>query len=225
MRDTIARACTPTSPKFGLLDSEPRPMVLPRTRSWLRRRGQVPSPIATLAPGRVLVEGQAEGAAEYVAPISGRSAIGFRLLIERESGMRGWQTVHDHVEFGSFELRDASGAILVRACRDALELGVGEHGGEGGPFRPLPQPIVDLVPLSVSVQGVLFHHVGIRWREWVLEPGASVWMRGSVVSELREHVTVGYRELGRELVLTGGAAAPLEIHGLAQLRQPPPSAR
>jgi hypothetical protein len=189
-------------------------MALLRTRSWLRRRirGHTASPIASLGLGRALVEGKVEGAAERVAPISGRVAIGYRLLIERESGMRGWEPVHDRVDFGAFELRDASGAIRVRACAGALELGVGERGGEGGPFRPLPAPIVQRVAARMSIHGVLFHHVAIRWREWVLEPGAAVWMRGSVVSEPCEHAAIGYRELGRMLVLTGGAGAPLEIH-------------
>lgn len=184
--------------------------------SLLRRRGRGPvSPIASLGQigrlVRTVVEGELVGRAEHVAPISGRPAIGYRLLIERESGVRGWEPVHEDVGFGEFELRDASGSIRVRPCSGALELGVGEYGGEGGPFRPLPDVVERLVAARMAVHGVLFH-VGVRWREWVLEPGALVWIRGSVVSEPCEHETVGYRQLGRKLVLTGCAAAPLEIY-------------
>lgn len=188
-------------------------MVLLRLRTALvrLRRGRAArTPIAALGPGPASVEGRVAGSADLLAPISGRAAIGYRLLIERETGVRGWVAVVERSEFGDFELCDSSGVIRVRASCSTTELEVAERGGEGGPFRPLPAEVVRLIAARMPVQGVLFHK-GFRWREWVLEPDREVRVRGSVVSVASEAEPVGYREFGRALVLGGGAGAPLEI--------------
>jgi hypothetical protein len=175
----------------------------------LRRGTSTRTPIAALAPGRADVQGRAEGRAELRAPISGRSAIGFRVLIEQEQGVRGWVPVLDLAEFADFELRDRSGTIRVLASRSILDVNVGEHGGDGGPFRPLPARVLELIESRVLVHGVLFHK-GFRWREWVLEDGREIIVRGRVVSEPGDS-SLGYRRLSEELVLAGGSAAPLVV--------------
>lgn len=175
----------------------------------LRRVGSTRTPIATLAPGRADVHGRAAGPAELRAPISGRTGIGFRLLIEQEQGVRGWVVVLDLAEFADFELSDRSGAIRVQASTSIIDMSVGEHGGMGGPFRPLPARVVQLIASRVPVQGVLFHK-GFRWREWVLEPDREIRVRGQVVAVPTDQ-PIGYRDLGHALVLAGGTQLPLEI--------------
>ncbi|MFV8752505.1 GIDE domain-containing protein [Nannocystaceae bacterium ST9] len=175
----------------------------------LRRATSTRTPIGALGPGRADVHGRAAGPAELRAPISGRTGIGFRLLIEQEQGVRGWVAVVDHAEFADFELRDRSGVIRVQASTSIIDLDVGERGGMGGPFRPLPASVVQLIATRVPVQGVLFHK-GFRWREWVLEPDREVRVRGQVVAIPSEQ-PIGYRELGHALVLAGGNGRPLEI--------------
>lgn len=176
----------------------------------LRRATSTRTPIATLEPGRADVRGRASGPAELRAPVSGRTAIGFRLLIEQEHGVRGWVAVLDLAEFADFELCDRSGVIRVQASTSTLDMSVGERGGMAGPFRPLPARVVQLIAARVPVQGVLFHK-GFRWREWVLEPDREVRIRGQVMV-IPNDQPVGYRDFGHTLVLAGGSSLPLEIH-------------
>lgn len=185
---------------FGLFTA-----VIVRLRRATSRR----TPIATLTPGRAEVHGRVAGTADRCAPISGRTGIGFRLLIEQEQGVRGWVVVLDLAEFADFELCDRSGVIRVQASTSIIDMSVGEHGGKGGPFRPLPARVVELIASRVPVHGVLFHK-GFRWREWVLEPDRDVRVRGQVVAIPTEQ-PIGYRELGHALVLAGGTSLPLEI--------------
>jgi hypothetical protein len=176
----------------------------------LRRATSTRTPIATLAPGLATVHGRVTGPAERRAPISGRTGVGFRVLIEQERGVSGWVSVLDLVEFADFELCDRSGAIRVQASSSIIDMDVGEHGGVGGPFRPLPARVVELIESRVHLHGVLFHK-GFRWREWVLEPDREVGVRGQVVA-IPTDQPVGYRDLAHTLVLAGGTHFPLVIH-------------
>jgi hypothetical protein len=176
----------------------------------LRRASSTRTPIATLAPGRADVHGHAAGPSQLCAPISGRTGIGFRLLIEQEQGVAGWVAVLDLAEFADFELCDRSGAIRVQASTSIISMSVGERSGMGGPFRPLPARVFELIAERVPIQGVLFQK-RFRWREWVLEPDREVRVRGQVVA-IPTDQTIGYRKLGHTLVLAGGTNLPLEIH-------------
>ncbi len=176
----------------------------------LRRSTQPLGPaIASLRPGWVDVQGLVQGSGLVRAPISGREGVGWRVLIEQEQGMRGWVTVVDTFEFTDFALADASGAIAVKAAGSPITLEVGERGGRGGPFNPLPAAVQSLIHAQVPVHGVLFHK-GFRWREWVLEAGEAVQVRGHVVS-LPGEQGVGYRRFDEVLVLIGAGSRPLEI--------------
>ncbi len=175
----------------------------------LRRASSVRTPIAALGLGHADIQGRVVGPATRQAPITGRPAVGYRLLIEQEQGVGGWLAVLDVAEFGDFELRDPSGVILVQASSSIFNVNVGEHGGTGGPFRPLPSAVVQLIASRVPVQGVLFHK-RFRWREWVLEPDSEVRVRGQVVAVPSEQ-PIGYRELGHALVLAGCTSHPLQI--------------
>ncbi len=176
----------------------------------LRRASAARTPIAALGLGRADVHGRAAGPAELCAPISGRKGIGFRLLIEQEQGVRGWVAVLDLAEFADFELCDRSGVIRVQASSSIIDMDVGERGGKGGPFRPLPDAVVHLIAARVPMRGVLFHK-GFRWREWVLEPDREVRVCGQVVAIPSEQ-TLGYRGLGQSMVLAGCTGHPLVIH-------------
>jgi hypothetical protein len=175
----------------------------------LRRRAERPvRTIASLTLGWAEVRGHARGGGDRVAPISGRPGLGWRVLVEQEFGI-GWMTVVDLSEFGDFQLEDASGSIRVRASDSPITLEVAEVRGQGGPFSPPPASVERLIAGATDPQGVLFHK-GFRWREWVLEDGREIVVRGRVVSEPGES-SLGYRRLSEELVLAGGEAAPLVV--------------
>jgi hypothetical protein len=180
----------------------------------LRRRAERPvRTIASLTPGWAEVRGRARGDrarvdGDKLAPISGRPGLGWRVLVEQESGV-GWVTVVEQSEFGDFELEDQSGSIRVRASDSPITLEVAELRGRGGPFSPPPASVERLIARATDPHGVLFHK-GFRWREWVLEDGREIVVRGRVVSEPGER-SLGYRRLSDELVLAGGVAAPLVV--------------
>jgi hypothetical protein len=143
------------------------------------------------------------------APISGRRGLGWRVLVEEESGMHGWVPIVDRSEFDDFEVEDKSGSIRVRASDTPITLEVAELRGRGGPFAPPPAAVERLIAEAASPRGVLFHK-GFRWREWVLSEGREVVVRARVVSVPGEE-SLGYRQLSEELVLAGGAARPIEV--------------
>lgn len=179
----------------------------------LRRRGSKALPaISTLRPGWAEVRGRAVASSNAVrrAPISGREGLGWRVLVEEESGVRGWVTLVDRSEFGDFELEDESGTISVRASASPTFLEVAEQRGHGGPFSPPPPSVERLIARHhADSRGVLFHK-GLRWREWVLEQGREVLVRGRVVSEASDE-SLGYRKLAEVLVLAGGTKRPIEF--------------
>jgi hypothetical protein len=175
----------------------------------LRRRSDRPArSIASLTPGWAEVRGHARGGGGKLAPISGRPGLGWRVLVEQEQGI-GWVTVVELSEFADFELEDHSGSIRVRASDSPITLEVAELRGRGGPFSPPPASVERLIVGATDPQGVLFHK-GFRWREWVLEDGREIMVRGRVVSEPGDR-SLGYRQLSEELVLAGGAATPLVV--------------
>ncbi len=164
--------------------------------------------IASLTPGWAEVRGRARGGSSTLAPISGRPGLGWRVLVEQESAA-GWVTVVEHSECGDFELEDPSGSIRVRASDSPIVIEVALHRGRGGPFSPPPAHVERLIAGATDPRGVLFHK-GFRWREWVLEEGSEVVVRGRVISEPGER-SVGYRRIDEELVLAGGTARPLQV--------------
>lgn len=182
----------------------------------LRRRSvRARQAIGELRPGWAEVRGRVHGSAGELhkpAPISGRRGIGWRVLVEQESGVRGWEPIVDLSEFVDFELRDDSGSIKVRASNSPISLDVGEQRGKGGPFSPPPAVVERLIARHANPQGVLFHK-GFRWSEWVLEDGREIRVKGRVMSVPAQDQTqlVGYRRLGEELILAGGTAQPLEL--------------
>ena len=169
--------------------------------------------IASLRPGWAEVRGRALAseaeAPLVVAPISGRAGLAWRLVVEQEAGVRGWETIIDRGECLDFRVEDDSGSILVRASHSPLVLDVAEQRGRGGPFAPPPFAVERLIVRSASPRGVLFHK-SFRWREWVLGDGREVRVRARAVSETSEE-TLGYRKLGNTLVLAGGASRPIEV--------------
>jgi hypothetical protein len=177
----------------------------------LRPRGKrAQRPISSLSPGWAVVRGRAcAGTQARRAPISGRQGLGWRVLVEQECGFGGWEPVVDLCEFEDFQLQDHSGSIRVRASDSPLTIDVAEQRGRGGPFAPPPFVVAQLIVRAASPQGVLFHK-GFRWREWVLEEGREIIVRGRVISEPGDEST-GYRELAEVLVLAGGTARPLEL--------------
>jgi hypothetical protein len=172
------------------------------------RRERPMRAIASLTAGWAEVRGHARGGEVKLAPISGRRGLGWRVVVEQELGI-GWVMVVERSEFDDFELEDHSGSIRVRASDSPITLEVAELRGRGGPFSPPPASVERLIAGATDPQGVLFHK-GFRWREWVLEDGREIIVRGRVVNEPGER-SVGYRQLSDELVLAGGDAAPLVV--------------
>lgn len=182
-----------------------------------QRNKRAQPPISSLSPGWAVVRGRAQldprspspGTQPRRAPISGRLGLGWRVLVEQERGFGGWEPVVDLCEFDDFELQDDSGSICVRASSSPIKIDIAEQRGHGGPFAPPPFVVAQLIVRAASPQGVLFHK-GFRWREWVLEAGSEILVRGRVISEPRNE-SAGYRKLAEVLVLAGGTARPLEL--------------
>lgn len=176
----------------------------------LRRRGaRSTRAIATLTPGWAEVRGCVHGPATMCGPISGRVGLGWRVLVEEETGLRGWQPVVDLCECVDFEVADDSGSIRVRAGNSPITIEVAEQRGHGGPFDPPPAVVERLIARAADPRGVLFHK-GFRWREWVLEDGREVVVQARVINEPGDR-SIGYRALADELVLAGGAARPIVV--------------
>ena len=178
----------------------------------LRRRANKALPsISNLRPGWAEVRGRviAPSAGVRRAPISGREGLGWRVLVEQETGVRGWKTVVDRSEFADFELEDESGTISVRAAHSPTVLEIAEQRGRGGPFAPPPPSVERLIASHGNSRGVIFHK-GIRWREWVLEDGREIRVRARVITE-PSNESQGYRKLSEVLVLAGGTTHPIEF--------------
>src|SRR5690606_22609447 len=100
----------------------------------LRRRGaRSARAIAPLTPGWAEVRGCVHVPATMCGPISGRVGLGWRVLVEEETGLRGWQPVVDLCECVDFEVADDSGSIRVRAGNSPITIEVAEQRGHGGP--------------------------------------------------------------------------------------------
>lgn len=175
-----------------------------------RRAGELPA-ISSLRPGWAEARGRVTctPAPRLRAPISDRQVLGWRVVIEQESGVRGWETIVERSECVDFELRDDSGAIEVRAADSPIVLEVAERRGQSGPFAPAPGAVERLIAAHADPRGVLFHK-RFRWREWALEDGREIVVRARVVSETSDEPR-GYRKLAEQLVLAGGSTRPLEL--------------
>lgn len=187
-------------------------LLLYRLRRFLSGAPRVA--IDSVRPGWVEVAGQVKGlqrdaGALCRAPISGREAVAWRVLIEQETGVRGWEPVVDLRDGVDFELDDGSGRIRVCAASSPLSLDVGERRGKGGPFAPPPAIVEQLIARHRNPHGVLFHK-GFRWREWVIEDGRQVRVNGWVKAVPGDRA-VGYRRVDDELVLAGADNRPLEV--------------
>jgi len=128
--------------------------------------------------GWIEIRGRVAVQRELRAPLSGRRAAGYWLVIEQERGPTAWEPVVVLSELAAFDVRDDTGRVAVRARPEVVHADIFEQRGRGGPFKPLPARVERLLhEHHRSTQGVLFGKA-FRWREQVLEPGHDVTVRG-----------------------------------------------
>lgn len=193
--------------------------------AWRRvRRPSGPVPIVELGPGPAHVHARVRADETARAPITGREAVAWSVVVEEERGALGWRPVLQLASSVPFTLEDQTGRVRVDASGKALELDLEERRGKGGPFRPLPAAVGRLMRRhGRGTQGVLFEK-GFRWRERVLLVGAEVYARGQAQATPREDVRAvsvregrgaspfkGYRSLEDELVIAGSEHSPVQI--------------
>jgi hypothetical protein len=180
-------------------------------------------PIRGLRGGYVEIEGVATGHHTRTAPLSGREALAWWLVVEEERGPLSWRrllTLHDAVDF---TIRDASGAIAIPSGGPRLQPDLPELRGHAGPFDPLPRQVESLLQAHQhETHGVLFGRA-FRWREQVLSPGQSIRARGWVdrrpvdaeheaIAAVAGHVfEAGYRGLEETLVWVDGPTGSLQL--------------
>lgn len=148
---------------------------------WTKRGRTVAAPtcaVGDIEDGIVEVEGTLEAPGLLRAPISGRRAAAWELVIELERGMFSWTTVVARSAAESLSLVDASGRVSLEA--DAPQLRV--HGpalcGRAGPFAAPPRAVLKLLwAHGCDPRGVIFCR-GFRWYERILAPGDAVRVRG-----------------------------------------------
>jgi hypothetical protein len=145
-----------------------------------------------------------------VAPLSGRSVVGYQFRIMDWDAGRGWQTVLVQTRCASFEIEDASGRARIDASGAELSL--------------TGYKVDELTADSPRLQGLglaTARHP-LRVEEWVLREGDDVAACG--LGELEPAATGGgdYRQgAATRLVLRASAEFPLLVSNEPEvLRQP-----
>jgi hypothetical protein len=180
-----------------------------RTARNARRRlkSAARAPLATAAPGRVLVHGDARAIGGLRSPITGEPAVGYRLLVRGVplDATRGPSsfTVERTV---AFELEDGDARALVRAPW-VMDL-------SRSTTRRLSAAEIRSAPEKLAVftgEGIDFDRVppATRFtvREWLLRPGTRVAVLGALAHEASSD---GYRG-GFRAVLQARENEPLMV--------------
>lgn len=154
-----------------------------RRRAPRRALMRIPeTPIAGVKDGeRVRIKGRAIAREPLrTSPISRRPCIGFRLIVQSDSGGRDvWQRVVDQEQFDSFLLLDDTGEAMLHAPFD-LELDPYDVRSD----NPSPVLLEILEREGVPVRGTFGIEHRFRYVETILMPGDEITAVGRATLEI-----------------------------------------
>lgn len=177
-------------------------------RSWRIHRLIEDTPTArirSMAMGLVELSGQIENRSRVTGPFSGRECAYWELDVSTlAGGRRGqnhWRIVHQANSGSPFYLRDTTGVALVYPQGAELRTSYGVQESTTG--FGVPQMYMDYM----DSQGLGMRHVwalgGMRFRERILENGASVYVLGRANPKAMSRSISDEGELEEALEATG----------------------
>lgn len=137
-----------------------------------------PTPVAELDEGLHEVAGrlQAEGESELVAPLTGRPAVFYRLLLEQRRRNR-WETVLDQRAALPASIVDDTGAVTLRL--DDADVVVASPDRVRTGIFAVPSPELDTLLARVAPPSTPLAGPFLRWREEILLAGDRVFAVGT----------------------------------------------
>ena len=195
---------------------------------WVAHAGRAvpsPTPMREVRDGVVEVAGRVVAEGHLRAPISGRPAAAWELVVERERGMFSWSPVVIRSGSEPLTLEDGSGRVHIEATPSQLRVHGPALTGRAGPFRAPPQAVLRvLVAQGCDPRGVIFCR-GFRWYERVVSPGDEIRVRGVAqwtsqglkgASARPARTAPGYRGMPVRAVLRAEAGASLHLRPTSQ---------
>lgn len=183
--------------------------------------------VSEVEDGLVEVEGALEACGALRAPLSGRAAAAWEVVVEREEGLFSWRPVVVVSSAEALAVVDDSGRIELAVPPEQLRVSAPALSGRAGPFRAPPPAVLRLLRRRrCDPRGVIFCR-GFRWSERVLRPGDHVRVRGvaqwttlapsaSAAGRPGGRGTGGYRGLETNAVLRAQAGQPVQIKTVAR---------
>ncbi|MGB1700908.1 MAG: hypothetical protein ACPHRO_13200, partial [Nannocystaceae bacterium] len=95
-------------------------------------------PVSKVTDGLVEVEGRLDAAGDLRAPISGRAAAAWEVIVEREEGFFSWDPVVVASSTEALAVVDDSGRIDLRMAPEQLRVSGPAFTGRAGPFHAPP---------------------------------------------------------------------------------------
>jgi len=193
-------------------------------------------PVSDIEDGLVEVEGALDAIGALRAPISGRSAAAWEVIVEREEGLFSWSPVVVASNSEALAVVDGSGRIDLLVAPEQIRVSGPTFSGRAGPFHAPPPAVLRLLRRGGwDPRGVIFCR-GFRWRERVLRPGDQVRVRGvaqwtAATSTTQDGcarptgTTGGYRGLEVNAVLRAQAGQPVKIRTVRTVDSQAPSLR
>lgn len=125
------------------------------------------TPMAELTDGLHEVRGTIKGTDDFRAPISDRSCIGWRLIVEQQRRST-WELVYDKREMGTFAMEDGTGAVQVDAMKAELVLSKTARVRNG--VISVPGPEWDALRARLGDPAIEPTTPFLRWKEESIEP-------------------------------------------------------
>jgi len=189
-------------------------LVLWFPRSWKKQVIEsVPSlDIGAVVPGSVEVSGEAVAVDGMVrpGPFTGRDALYYRSVVEeyrRHGRSGGWVTIQESEYRPEFYVEDGSGRILVDPEGACYDLDVAFEYTSGLLNDPPERVKVFLRDSGLSHGGLPDINRHMCYREYLIEPGQRIYIRGTVTS----NPIVSDRHSAGLIINRGGDRSPLCI--------------
>lgn len=155
-----------------------------------------PTPLDSLAEGLHEVAGQLVAQGELLSPLTGRTCLWYRLLLEQRRRNR-WETVLDQRETLSADVADDTGA--ARLGLEEADVVVSSPDRVRTGIFAVPSNDLDALLARVAAPTTAPAGPFLRWREEILLPGDRVFAIGQA-----ERLDAGWR-------MTGGPGGPLLV--------------
>lgn len=139
-----------------------------------------PSALGELTETLAEVRGTAQSEGEVSAPVSGRTGLYARLLVEQQRRTR-WETVLDHKRAVPFTLDDGTGRVRVDPSEAEVVVSGPARvraGVVANPSEEWTRLVEAAGPVETEPQAPF-----LRWREEVVEPGAVLTIIGRARKE------------------------------------------